>query len=83
MEEIYDERESEDIVNDIPILTRPALTRQSNIKNPVKSSLLSSIFRSAERKQTPVNIMEEIIEISEDEEFQKFVGKLLNLFHTK
>jgi hypothetical protein len=37
MEEIYDEKEAEDIVNDIPILTR-----QSTIKNPIKSSLLSN-----------------------------------------
>ena len=47
-EEIYEERDSEEIVNDISILTRPALTRQSNIK----SSLLSTIFKNIEKKNT-------------------------------
>ena len=72
-EEIYDEKEAEDIVNDIPLETRPALTRQSNIK----SSLLSTIFKNIERKQTPVQILDEIVEIGEDPEFQKFVSKII------
>ena len=77
MEEIYEDKEVEDIINDIPLETRPALFRQSNIKNPVKPSLLSTIFRNMEKKQTPIQVMEDIVEISEDEEFQKFVSKII------
>jgi hypothetical protein len=32
LEDIYEERDSEEITNDIPLETRPVLTRQSHVK---------------------------------------------------
>ena len=79
MEEIYEERDSEEITNDIPLETRPALTRQSHVKKPkVKSSLLSTIFKNVERKhETPVQVLDDIFEIEGDQEFHKFVSKII------
>ena len=79
LDEIYEERDSEEIINDIPLETRPVLTRQCNVVKPkVKSSLLSTIFKNIERKhETPVQVLDDIFEIGEDAEFHKFVSKII------